>query len=190
MKCADKALEIDPTDKYALTLKGEILNSLAQYDDAIKCYDMTICKNGKDSWHNYVLTLKGNALSNLGKYDEAVLCYLKSLEHNYYPAIVLINKTGTLLSKNAADAWSRKVNSLADLDGEVILASFDKLLENAPNYAYAWNCKGNVLSNLGRYEEGIKCYDKAIELDPNYALAITNKDKVISNSNKIDKIPK
>ena len=187
MKCADKALEVDQTDKYALVLKGEILNSHSEHDEAIKYYDKVICKNGKDSWHSYVLTLKGNALSSLGKYDEAVICYLKSLEHNYYPAIVLINKTGTLSSKNDADAWFKKVSSLADLDGEVILASFDKLLENAPNNAYAWNSKGNILSNLGRYKEGIKCYDKAIELDPNYALAIANKDNVLSNLNKSDK---
>jgi tetratricopeptide (TPR) repeat protein len=68
MKCADKALEVDPMDKYALVLKGEILNSLAQHDEAIKYYDKIICKDdvtGQDSWHHYALTLKGNALSSL-----------------------------------------------------------------------------------------------------------------------------
>ena len=91
------------------------------------------------------------------------------------------------MSKNAADAWFRKVSSLDDLEGEVILASIDKLLENAPNNAYAWNWKGNVLSNLNKYEESIKCYDKAIESDPNYALPITNKGNILSNVDKIEK---
>jgi tetratricopeptide (TPR) repeat protein len=45
--------------------------------------------------------------------------------------------------------------------------------------------KGNILANLGRYEEAIKCYDKAIELNPNYALAIINKNNVLSIIDKI-----
>src|SRR5262249_20042287 len=171
MKCADKALEAHPMDKYALVLKGEVLNSLAEHIEAIKCYDKVICKDdvpGQDSWHHYALTLKGNALSSLGKYDEALICYDKAMEENYYPVIVLANKTGKLSSTNATKAWSRKVSCLTDLEVDVILEGFNKLLDNAPNNAYAWNWKGNILSNLGRYEEGIKCYDKAIVLDPNY----------------------
>jgi len=65
--------------------------------------------------------------------------------------------------------WS---SLLDDLEIQVILGSFDKLLENAANNSYAWNWKGNILSNLGRYEESIKCYDDAIELNTNYASAV------------------
>lgn len=50
------------------------------------------------------------------------------------------------------------------------------LPENSPDNAYAWTWKGNALSNLGKYEEAIKCYDKSLEINPNYALAQTNKE--------------
>jgi tetratricopeptide (TPR) repeat protein len=188
MKCVDKALDADPNNKYALILKGEILNSLTKHDEAIKCYDTILNESnipGRDTWRDYVLTLKGNALCSLGKHDGAVICYEKALEHNYYPGIVLVNKTGTL-SKNASYAWLKRVTALHHLEIEIILESYDKLLENARNSAYAWYWKGNVLSNLGRYRESIECYDKAILNNPNYALAITNKSNVLSNLDKID----
>jgi len=42
MKCADKALEVHPSNEYALILKGDILNSIGSYNEAIKCYDTVI----------------------------------------------------------------------------------------------------------------------------------------------------
>jgi tetratricopeptide (TPR) repeat protein len=61
-------------------------------------------------------------------------------------------------------------------------------LENAPNNVYVWTWKGIILSNLGRFEEAIKCYDKALEIYPNYALAQANKnilnDKLIKEEKK------
>lgn len=32
-----------------------------------------------------------------------------------------------------------------------------------------WLRKGNVLNDLNRYEEAIRCFDKFLELDPNHA---------------------
>jgi tetratricopeptide (TPR) repeat protein len=53
-------------------------------------------------------------------------------------------------------------------------------LEINPNYALAQTNRGNALSNLGKYEEAIKCYDKSLEINPNYALAQTNKEILIN----------
>ena len=41
--------------------------------------------------------------------------------------------------------------------------------------------KGNILSNLGKYEDAIKCDDKSLEINPNYALAQTNKEILFCN---------
>ena len=48
--------------------KGNTLNNLARYDEAIKCYDkvIEIEPNNADAWNN-----KGNALRDLSRYDEA-----------------------------------------------------------------------------------------------------------------------
>ncbi len=168
IECVNKALEVNPMDKkYILALKGEILNSIGKYEEAIKCYDKVIDEKSTryasyDDWSNaYALILKGNALSNLGKYEEAIKCYDKSLEINpNNPILILINKSGILFSKDAANTWLGKISAFSNLDIEVILEIYEKLLENSPNNAYAWTWKGNILSNLGKYEEAIKCYDR------------------------------
>jgi tetratricopeptide (TPR) repeat protein len=50
------------------------------------------------------------------------------------------------------------------------MKKLSKLLKRAiqikPNYAAAWNNKGNGLNNLGRYEEAIKACDEAIQIKP------------------------
>jgi tetratricopeptide (TPR) repeat protein len=155
IECINKALEVNPMDKkYTLALKGEILNSLGKYEEAIKCYDKVIDEKSKyelyDDWHNaHVLILKGNALSNLGKYEEAIKCYDKSLEINpNNPILTLLNKNGIFFSKGATNTWLEKVRAFSNLDIEVILEIYEKLLENSPNNAYAWTWKGNILSNL------------------------------------------
>jgi len=193
IKCIDKALEVNPNDKkYTWALKGEILNSIGKYEDAIKCYDKVIDEKLKyasyDDWSNaYALILKGNSLSNLGKYEDAIKCYDESLEiKSSNPILILVNKSGIIFSKDAANKWLAKISAFSNLDIEIILEIYEKLLENSPNNAYAWTWKGNILSNLGKYEDAIKCYDKSLEINPNYALAQTNRGNTFSNLGKYE----
>jgi tetratricopeptide (TPR) repeat protein len=44
-----------------------------------------------------------------------------------------------------------------------------------PNFAEAWNNKGNALSIQGKYNEAIEAYDEAIRLDSNLAGTWNNK---------------
>jgi tetratricopeptide (TPR) repeat protein len=178
--------------KYAMTLKGEILNSIGKYEEAIRCYDKALDEKLRHVWYDdwsgaYALTLKGNALSSLGKYEEAIRCYDKALEINKnHPIVVLVNKSGILFPKNVADRWFRSISSLSDLDVGVILDIYEKILENGPDNVYAWTWKGNILSNLARFEEAIRCYDKALEINKNYALAQTNKGNALSSLGKYE----
>ncbi len=50
-----------------------------------------------------------------------------------------------------------------------------------PQDAEAWNNKGNVLGDLGRYEEALAAYDKATGIDPQYAKAWNNKGNALGN---------
>jgi tetratricopeptide (TPR) repeat protein len=54
-------------------------------------------------------------------------------------------------------------------------------IEIKPDYAKAWNNKGNALHALSRNDEAIKAYNKAIEIKPDYADALNNKDTALSN---------
>jgi tetratricopeptide (TPR) repeat protein len=58
---------------------------------------------------------------------------------------------------------------------EEAIKCHDKAIEIDPEYAYAWNNKGNSLHYMGRYEEAIKCYDKALEIIPKNADVWSNK---------------
>ena len=52
---------------------------------------------------------------------------------------------------------------------------FDKSIEIDPQDAGAWNNKGVVLGELGKYEEVIAAFDKAIEINSQLSEAWTNK---------------
>ena len=47
----------------------------------------------------------------------------------------------------------------------------------------AWVYKGNVLSDLNKFDEAITAYDKAIEINPQSSEAWNNKGKAL---NKLD----
>lgn len=61
---------------------------------------------------------------------------------------------------------------------------YRKAIELNPNYAYAYNNLGNILSNLERYDEAEGFYRKAIDLDPNYALAYYNLGIILKSLNR------
>ena len=58
-----------------------------------------------------------------------------------------------------------------------------KALNVHPRYVTAWNNKGNVLCNLGRNTEAIKCYDKALSIAPGFSPAKKNKYQTLLRIN-------
>ena len=69
---------------------------------------------------------------------------------------------------------------------EEVIKHFDKAIEQKPDYADAWNNKGNALNDLTRYEELIKCYDKVIERNPKNTKAWDNKGSALYNLAKYE----
>jgi len=58
--------------------------------------------------------------------------------------------------------------------------SFENAIESNPNYAMAWNNKGNVLSALHRYNDAVDCFERATDIDPNYFDAWNNKGNALA----------
>lgn len=79
IKCYDKALELNPKDKYAWNNKGNTFYNMSKYEDAIKCFNKTIELIPEDE---YAWNSKGNALYTMRKYEDAIKCYDKALEIN------------------------------------------------------------------------------------------------------------
>ena len=55
------------------------------------------------------------------------------------------------------------------------LASYARAIALKPDYADAYNNRGNTLRDLGRLDEALASYDKAIALQSNYAEALSNR---------------
>jgi len=51
-------------------------------------------------------------------------------------------------------------------DVEEMLRHYDRLLAADPNLAKAWETKGELLAELGRWEEALECYDNAARVRP------------------------
>ena len=51
------------------------------------------------------------------------------------------------------------------------LSDCNEAIRLSPNYANAYNCRGNVRSKLGDNRGSLSDYNEAIRLDPNYAFA-------------------
>jgi len=64
------------------------------------------------------------------------------------------------------------------------VACYDKALQYNPNYAHAYNNKGNALRKLNEYSEAINCYNKSLEINPNNILAINNKKLALEELRK------
>lgn len=83
-------------------------------------------------------------------YQNAISCYKKATE--IYPSDARVwNKWGRTLCDNLGQA-------------EDAIPKFDIAIENTPEFAYAWYCRGVALYELERYEQAIFSYEKAIEL--------------------------
>ena len=60
-------------------------------------------------------------------------------------------------------------------DYQLILADFNKAIDLAPDFAYTYYNRGNVLSQLKDYRAAIVSYNEAIDLEPNLAEAYYNR---------------
>ena len=85
----DKALVIDPHDKYALNNKGFALESLGNHTQAIQSFDIALAV---DSDFKSALNNKGTALESLGNHTQAI---------RYYDRILALDPNDTYWRSNA-----------------------------------------------------------------------------------------
>lgn len=75
------------------------------------------------------------------------------------------NKTTDLLPKDKSDK----------IDFELILRDYDKTIDLASDFSFAYYNKGNVMCYMKNFKSGLSCYDKAVEIDPDFAEAYYNR---------------
>jgi tetratricopeptide (TPR) repeat protein len=173
-KCLDaneEALKIYPNGINALVHKGIALNSLGQYEEAIKCYDEVI--NKLDPTSVLAWLHKGVTLVKLGKTEEAIECFDEII---------------TKLDPKYVHAWGDKGWALDKLSRyQEAIECYDKALEIDSNDKNVLDSKGYTLLNLGKYEAAIECFNKALSIDPGFVDAIEHKkiaEEKLRNRNK------
>lgn len=129
----DRSLEEDPLNHGVWLKKGQALDVLKRWSEAINCYNMAIscCQLRTSSGvpDNIVKKVEGDAWCNKARdgfqmknYNKALLCYNRSIE----------------------------------------IYSDPNISEDKNGIVNAWMGKGNSLRAMGDYEEAMQCYDEII----------------------------
>ena len=154
--------------------KGDSVKALECYDEAIK-RDPTFA----EPWYQKgKIFADSDELPSSWTWCHRISPYITGRPHPPYPEVgpmpnklvetlKLFNKAVELDPK-FVDAWFAKgnlYNGYTDSEQAAIIC-FDKVIALDPKYEKAWYMKAEVLSQLGRHKEVIKCCDKAIALLP------------------------
>lgn len=90
----------------------------------------------------------------------------------------------TAQPEKAADFYLQGGDQAKKENFDAAIANFDKALALNPNYAEAYNSRGEARSRLRDYEGAIKDYNQAITLDPKLAIAYSNRGASYHRSGK------
>jgi tetratricopeptide (TPR) repeat protein len=84
----------------------------------------------------------------------------------------------TVMSETAAN-WFNKADELWDgekfTDPKKAVEYLNNAIKLQPNYASAYNSRGNAYADLGKYQRAIEDYNQAIRVKPDYAYAYINR---------------
>ena len=193
----ERAIEINPDDQTAWSIKGKLLNLAQRPLEAIASLDRALALNPR---LDPVWCEKANVLRQMARHHEAIGCYDHALEINprsdqaWYLKGYCLDDLGKkeeaiacfdrALAINAKfqKAWSDRGTVLIDLSRyEDALTSCERALEINGSYGHGWCVKGNALLGLHRFKEAIKCYERALQLEPEDAMPLLNKGSALAN---------
>jgi tetratricopeptide (TPR) repeat protein len=141
--------------------KGDEFYKNNSLDLASRCYDKAIEINPLevDAWYN-----KGVILKELGHITEADAAFAKAKQIIQDPKI--------------NDSVDGALSSRDITPDHIVANNFAAINESDPIY---WFNKGDLLLNLGKYNESIEAYNRAIELNQSYAIAWSHKGNAFLN---------
>jgi tetratricopeptide (TPR) repeat protein len=92
--------------------------------------------------------------------------------------LVLTFLCSSVMSETTTD-WFKKANELWNgekfTDPQKAIGYLNNAIKLQPNYASAYNSRGNAYADLGQYWQAIKDYNQAIRLKPDNAYAYINR---------------
>ncbi|KAI93971.1 hypothetical protein T281_13560 [Rhodomicrobium udaipurense JA643] len=118
---------------------------------------------------------EGSSALLRGRYDVAVSAYDEALREAGLPPA----RQATILSDRGVAKWRMK-----QLDEAA--ADFTKAVSLNPDYALAYNNRGNVFLEMNRPDEAFRDFDRAVALSPDFGAAYANRANASQKLNHPD----
>ncbi|MFZ2030794.1 MAG: tetratricopeptide repeat protein [Vitreimonas sp.] len=177
-------LTLRPGSAEAHTNRGNALQSLERYDEAVASFDAALALRPD---YAEALNNRGSALQALHRIDEALASYTAALECNPNYVEAYANRASVLqffrrfgealadsdravalapANTNAHVSRAHALHSLKRYDEAI--ATYDDAIALAPDRAATHNDRGNTLRALKRLDEAVASYEAALKLDPDF----------------------
>jgi TonB family protein len=154
VKSFDRAIELEPDVSFPYSAKIEVLKELGRLEEAVETCDEALALM-PDDWSRY--NKKAEILVGLGRLEEAVGSFDRAIKlyEDEYPSSLLY---GTYVKKIET---LKKLGRLEDA-----LETYDEALTRSPRNKSLRRGKGEVLVELGRYEEAARYVERPAEQAP------------------------
>lgn len=149
-----------------------------------------------NSEHKLAISYVADILENQNKLEEALEYtdkYLKLDSTNEYMISKKINLLNDLGRTDEVDKLEREIEENKKQSNNNLIDEYTKLIKKDPNNKELILIKGMTLTDLGRFDEAIKCFEEGLKKSPDYVNFIYGKANAINekgNSKKALKIIK
>ena len=163
-----RAVALRRNDAVAQNNYGNVLRTLARYEDALRAYNRAIQvkPNYVEAHYN-----RGVTLHELGKYDDAIASYGRALAYKSDYVAAYNNRGVTLYELKRFDE---------------AVASYDRAVALKPDYAAAYNNRGVALQALKRPGDALESYSRALAINADYAEALNNRGNALKELERFD----
>lgn len=144
--CYELAKEMCPGDVTILTNLASCYHQARMHAKALSYYEVILQRYKADAitYNNYALLLE-----ELNKCEEALQFFDKALGLDPQNSVILLNKAACLVKLRRH---------------EEAMAICNEMLQKNPELLFAWGLQGNILNEMGRTSEAVKCYRHALGL--------------------------
>lgn len=156
-----KTLAEDPQNSTANGWLGTIEAQHKNYDVAEFFLQKALTKEKNN--HDFLLNY-ANLLYEKRQFNDAIKYYRKTIKQQPSNPICFANLAACLIGQN---------------EPLLGLAAADESIKLKPDYAEAWNNRGNALQHLERFKEALASHERALELKPDYPEGWFNKGNVL-----------
>jgi hypothetical protein len=164
----EQAIALKPDDPEAYNARGNILQKLMRYEDAVASFDKAI---ELKPYYPQAYNSRGNALQALRRFEEAVESYDNAIA----------------LKADYAAAYSNRGNALLSLKRfEAAIESYGKAITLKPDYGEAYNNRGIALKRLERFDEALQNFEAAIALLPDRAGLHSNRGNTLQELKRFE----